>query len=280
MSPSVPLVFLLGGALFLASACKTSSVVSHCKVYSSQYYHSPARPYATFSINPVSDTGGSLTTFNRRRIVATARGLMVKKGLTPGDGTADLLVNIVSVDSSRAGQRAGRPLNDWYRLFHGDQAAPGRVGEQEIVGSLLSDSLLGKMSQTDTVRDGRKPADSAAGKTGPAAKTPARSATPGGLAAAPDSAAPPAPKPPAYAYGALIIDVIDRDKRVLLWEGVANRAVDVPSRDADKRVPAVVMHLLEQFSPRGDSTRKDTGTVASGVVPPPGGSPPGPKTSK
>jgi hypothetical protein len=260
-------------------------VASHGKVYSYQYYHPHgSRPYTTFSINPVSDTGASLTAFNRQRIVATARDLMVKKGLTPGDATADLLINIVSVDSSRAGQRAGRPLNEWYRLFHGDQAAPGRVGEQEIVGSLLSDSILGKMGHTDTVvqkRAARAQAGGVAAGRRPGADTSASRAHPGAdTSHAPDSAAPPVPKPPAYAYGALIIDVIDRDKRVLLWEGVANRPVDVPSRDADKRVPAVVVRLLERFSPQGDSTKRDTGAMAGSPATPPTGSPDGHQTSK
>lgn len=225
MAPASRL-FLLGVSFFLVAACKTPKGVSHGKDYTSQYYHGATRPYATFSINPVSDTGSSLTVFNRARIVATTRALMVRKGLTPGDATADLLVNIVSVDSSRSGQQAGRPLNNWYRLFHGDRVAPGRVGPQEIVGTLIPESLLENRDTVPARRDSAAPADTQ----------------------------PTPPPPPAYIYGALIIDVIDRDKRVLLWEGVANRAVDVPARDADKRIPAIVGRLLDRFSPKGDDS--------------------------
>ena len=195
--------------------------------FTARYHHAPTRVYKSFSINPVSDTGASLTAFNRQWIVLEARTQMVAKGLTPGDATADLLVNIVSVDSTHAGQAAGRPLNDWYRLFHGGTIRPDNT-EGEIVGTLLPDSLLRSLDS---------------GWVSPRERTVPK-------AAAKDTAAPPpVQKGPGLAYGALVIDVIDRDKRLLLWEGIANRGVDVPARDAEKRVQAIVRRLLEGYHP-------------------------------
>ena len=189
--------------------------------------------YTTFFINPVSDTGTSLTPVNRDQICGTARALMVKKGLTQGDATADLLVNIVSVDSSRAAQRAGRPLNDWYRLFHGEGTGPGQIGGGEPVGTLLPEKLLGSV---DTGREIH-------GDT-----SVLRIDSPAPRA---DSASIPPPKPRSYAYGTLIIDVIDKDKRILLWEGVAEGPVDVPMKDPDKHLSGVVTRLLDHYSPAG-----------------------------
>jgi hypothetical protein len=194
----------------------------------SVYYHKPTRVYTTFYINPASDTGSSLTALNRKRIVEAAKAVLAKKGLTPGDASADLLINIVSVDSSQKGQRAGRPLNDWYRLFHGETAGPGAAAGQEPVGSLLSPSVLGNLA--DSTRHE-------------------------------DSAPPPPPKPqPSYIYGAVIIDVIDVGKRMLIWEGVANRALDLPMKDPDKHIPEVVTRLMGAFdlvrAGSADSTAK------------------------
>lgn len=229
------------------AACRTPRTATYGPEFASRYHHAPTRVYQTFSINPVSDTGSSLTAFNRAWIVSETRAQMVKKGLTPGDATADLLVNIVSVDSSRAGQMAGRPLNHWYRLFHGGSIGPAGDGPGEIVGTLLPDSLLRTL---DSDWAAPPKVDTARGKKTAGAVKPD--------SAAADTAPPPpkGPPPPQLTYGALVIDVIDRDKRLLLWEGVANRPVDVPARDAEKRTQAVVNRLLEGYHP--EAGPKDT----------------------
>lgn len=237
----------MGTRLYIAlalglAACRAPKNASYGPGYTSRYHHDPTRVYQTFSINPVSDTGTSLTAFNRKWIVSETRAQMVKKGLTPGDATADLLVNIVSVDSSRAGQMAGRPLNDWYRLFHGGTIRPAGEGPGEIVGTLLPDSLLQQLDSGWVVHPKR------AARTADSQRHPLDTAPPG--AGGPPVAGGPSPsKEPQLAYGALVIDVIDRDKRLLLWEGIANRAVDIPARDAEKRTQAMVIRLMEGYQP-------------------------------
>jgi Domain of unknown function (DUF4136) len=206
-------------AFLLILTAQTAPGLAQGKL-TSVYYHRPTRTYTTYYVNPASDTGSSLTPLNRKRIVDATRAVLAKKGLTPGDASADLLVNIVSVDSSRAGQRAGRPFNDWYRLFHGETAGPGTMGGQEPVGTLLPPGLLGNMADTTRSR-------------------------------ARDTVAPPPlppPKPqPSYVYGAVIIDVIDVGKRVLIWEGVANQPLDLPMKDPDKHIPGMVTRLVGAF---------------------------------
>jgi hypothetical protein len=167
------------GLAFL-QACQSPPTYS-ASVLSTRFFHPLTKTYTTFFINPVSDTGTSLTDFNRKRIAGTVRALLVKKGLTPGDATADLLVNIVSVDTCKVGRLAGRPLNDWYRRFHG---------------------------LVDT---------------------------------------------PAFVYGALVIDIIDKDKKELIWEGVVNRPLDVPMKDPDRHIDPWVTRLLADFTPSGSS---------------------------
>jgi hypothetical protein len=104
-------VFLLIFAAVLPGACKmTSATGSRQSSISAAYYHKPWKGYTTFYIHPDALKSVSLTPLNQARICAAVSNQMIAKGLTRGDATADLVVNIVSVDSSMDGQHKGRPF--------------------------------------------------------------------------------------------------------------------------------------------------------------------------
>lgn len=256
-------VFLLIFAAVLPEACKmTSATGARPSPISAAYYHKPWKGYTTFYIYPDALQGVSLTALNQARICAAVSNQMIAKGLTRGDATADLVVNIVSVDSSMAGQHQGRPLNEWFRVFHGVGMNVSVTSLDSLKGTLIPDSMLGE----DSLR--RK----AAGGGGGAADGGARGADGGGtrnglvdsvLGGSGDSAAgakaagkgaemvvaPKGPATPRHVYGALIIEVIDKKRRTLIWEGVADRAVDVPMKDPDRRIGTIVNRMMAGFSP-------------------------------
>jgi hypothetical protein len=60
---------------------------------------------------------------------------------------------------------------------------------------------------------------------------------------------PKGPPTPRYVYGALIIEVIDKKRRMLIWEGVADRPVDVPMKDPDRRIGTIITRMMTGFSP-------------------------------
>lgn len=236
---------LLCAAALLSGSCKmTSGAGSWVSTVSSAYYHKPWKGYTTFYIHPDAAKTVSLTALNGPRICAAVSGQMIHKGLTRGDATADLVVNIVSVDSSKDGQGKGRPRNEWFRLFHGAGMNVVNQLPDSLTGSLIPDSLPGK-SEGDSARAKPVPAGTtrpAAGKTPadiPSGKTRDTGAT----------VSPQGPPTPHYAYGSLIIEVIDQKRQTLIWEGVADRAVDVPMKDPDRRIRAVIAHIMDRFSP-------------------------------
>ena len=246
MTPSTSLL-LLGAALLTFGSCKTPSGLTGHSAYSSTYYQTPWKAYATFYINPASETGPSLTALNQKRMVGAVRAGMIAKGLTRGDATADLVVNIVSVDTSRAGQLAGRPNNEWFRLFHGGGLSMSATSFDSIRGSLLPDSgwsrPKGAAAKADSVRAGSTSTKADTSMTASAGTDSSKVATQA-KGALPN----PATQANPYVYGALIIEVIDTKQRILLWEGVANRPLDVPMKDPDKRIPAAIGRLLQKFS--------------------------------
>ena len=113
------------------------------------------------------------------------------------------------------------------------------------------------MSRTDTVptpggpRIARPPGPGRQIAPPPAARpadTSGQSATAGDLAVAPASAAPKAPKQPSYAYGAIIIDVIDVAKRCPdLGRGGQPVPWMLPMKDPDKHIPEAVTRLMGSF---------------------------------
>jgi hypothetical protein len=50
-----------------------------------------------------------------------------------------------------------------------------------------------------------------------------------------------------YIDGSLIIDVVDRAKRNLLWQGVGNSQIDGPIKDPDTKIPAAVTKIMASF---------------------------------
>lgn len=47
-----------------------------------------------------------------------------------------------------------------------------------------------------------------------------------------------------YINGSLIIDVVDRAKNELLWQGVGNSDIDGPIKDPDTKIPAAVNKIM------------------------------------
>ncbi|MFB6454033.1 DUF4136 domain-containing protein [Chitinophaga sp. Hz27] len=47
-----------------------------------------------------------------------------------------------------------------------------------------------------------------------------------------------------YVDGSLIIDVIDRNKRELLWQGIGNSQIDGPVKDPDTKIPEAVAKIM------------------------------------
>ncbi|MBV7529735.1 DUF4136 domain-containing protein [Chitinophaga sp. sic0106] len=50
-----------------------------------------------------------------------------------------------------------------------------------------------------------------------------------------------------YIDGSLIIDVVDRSDRKLLWQGVGNSQIDGPIKDPDTKIPEAVSKIMESF---------------------------------
>jgi hypothetical protein len=50
-----------------------------------------------------------------------------------------------------------------------------------------------------------------------------------------------------YIDGSLIIDVIDRSKRELIWQGVGNSQIDGPIKDPDTKIPEAVTKIMTSF---------------------------------
>ncbi len=53
-----------------------------------------------------------------------------------------------------------------------------------------------------------------------------------------------------YIDGSLIIDVVDRKTRKLLWEGTGNSEIDGPLKDPDTKVPAAVAKIMASYPSR------------------------------
>jgi len=52
-----------------------------------------------------------------------------------------------------------------------------------------------------------------------------------------------------YIDGSLIIDVIDRGKRELIWEGVGNSEIDGPIKDPDTKIPKAINKIMATLPP-------------------------------
>lgn len=251
------LLLCFAAVLAGSGSCKmTSAVGARSSAISSAYYHKPWKGYTTFYIHPDAPKGISLTALNQARICAAVTAQMIRVGLTRGDATADLVVNIVSVDSSKEGQHKGRPVNDWFRMFHGEGMGAAASSDDLLNGTLIPDSLLGADSAKTSMPKGTADSNRPAGKPrtpnpGDTAKAPAVQRPPdtgqSGNPAASRTAA--GPQPPRYVYGALIVEVIDQKRRTLLWEGVGNQAVDVPMKDPDRRIGGIITRMMAGFSP-------------------------------
>ena len=50
-----------------------------------------------------------------------------------------------------------------------------------------------------------------------------------------------------YINGSVIIDVIDRQKKELLWQGIGNSDIDGPIKDPDTKIPAAMTKILSSF---------------------------------
>lgn len=50
-----------------------------------------------------------------------------------------------------------------------------------------------------------------------------------------------------YIDGSLIIDVVDRVKRNLLWQGIGNSQIDGPIKDPDTKIPEAVKKIMASF---------------------------------
>lgn len=54
-----------------------------------------------------------------------------------------------------------------------------------------------------------------------------------------------------YKDGSLIINIVDAKTQKLIWEGVANKEIDKPSKDPDKDIATAVTSILAHFPPGG-----------------------------
>jgi hypothetical protein len=52
-----------------------------------------------------------------------------------------------------------------------------------------------------------------------------------------------------YIDGSLIVDVIDRAKRELVWQGVGNSQIDGPVKDPDTKIPEAVNKIMASLPP-------------------------------
>jgi hypothetical protein len=52
-----------------------------------------------------------------------------------------------------------------------------------------------------------------------------------------------------YKDGSLIIDIVEASSKKLLWQGIGNREIDGPVKDADKRIPKGVNTIMATFPP-------------------------------
>ncbi|MGX5820360.1 DUF4136 domain-containing protein [Chitinophaga lutea] len=50
-----------------------------------------------------------------------------------------------------------------------------------------------------------------------------------------------------YIDGSLIIDVVDRAQRKLLWQGVGNSEIDGPLKDPDTQIPKAIAKIMSSF---------------------------------
>lgn len=50
-----------------------------------------------------------------------------------------------------------------------------------------------------------------------------------------------------YIDGSLIVDVVDRAKRTMLWQGVGNSEIDGPLKDPDTQIPKAVAKIMSSF---------------------------------
>lgn len=53
-----------------------------------------------------------------------------------------------------------------------------------------------------------------------------------------------------YIDGSLIVDVVDRKTRRLLWEGTGNSEIDGPLKDPDKQIPEAVAKIMASYPSR------------------------------
>ncbi|RPD39022.1 DUF4136 domain-containing protein [Chitinophaga barathri] len=50
-----------------------------------------------------------------------------------------------------------------------------------------------------------------------------------------------------YIDGSVIVDVIDRNKRHLVWQGVGNSQIDSPLKDPDTQIPKAIAKIMSSF---------------------------------
>lgn len=50
-----------------------------------------------------------------------------------------------------------------------------------------------------------------------------------------------------YIDGSLIIDVVDRAKRNMVWHGVGNSEIDSPLKDPDTQIPKAIAKIMSSF---------------------------------
>ncbi|SMO54459.1 DUF4136 domain-containing protein [Solitalea koreensis] len=58
-----------------------------------------------------------------------------------------------------------------------------------------------------------------------------------------------------YKDGSLIIDIVDIQKKQLIWQGVGNKEIDGPIQDPDKTIPEAISKIMASFPP-GMATKK------------------------
>ncbi|MGN6511031.1 MAG: DUF4136 domain-containing protein [Chitinophaga sp.] len=50
-----------------------------------------------------------------------------------------------------------------------------------------------------------------------------------------------------YTDGSVIIDVVDRTKRSMVWHGVGNAEIDSPLKDPDAQIPKAIAKIMSSF---------------------------------